>query len=558
MSDRFTHRIARRVELIDMISAWWKKRRETPSVAVPRAGITRSDGAETPDDFAGPMCAMSGGRTSIHSDRTRTSSILPLTAVLSGCIIFVAICFAAFGVWLPTIRESAEAEAWVTHTYQVRSAIQQVLKAVDDAETGQRGFLLTQNADFLEPYDQAIGQIWPQFDALKVLTTDNPSQQSRLSRFHTKLDSKLAILASTIEAAKGGHFDTAVKIVQGGTGKSIMDDLRKIASDMDTEESNLLRTRQIERRAFGHRQNQIALVIAIVTAASLLGVLVSCLLMTLAMAGQRRAERHLGDRQRALEEALKAQIESSEQLEAANRELEGFSYSVSHDLRTPLRAIDGFSRLLIDEHASELGQGALRCLNVVRANTLKMSNLIDDILAFMRTGRIELNRVEVDMEEMVRTTYRELESDIADRSIEIQVGVLPKALGDVAMIKQVFANLLANAIKYSAPNPKALIEVEGHIESGEAVYVVRDNGVGFDMKYVGKLFGVFQRLHGPAEFSGTGIGLSIVKRIITRHGGRVRADGKLHQGATFSFTLPQLGIAYVQSSRKSPNPAGRG
>jgi PAS domain S-box-containing protein len=262
---------------------------------------------------------------------------------------------------------------------------------------------------------------------------------------------------------------------------------------------------------------------------------------------RKRAERQLRDYQETLEETVKARTsqltETNEQLEAANKELEGFSYSVSHDLRTPLRAIDGFSRMLMNEHASELGQETLRLLNVIRVNTRKMSCLIDDILAFARVGRAELKRVEVDMEEMARMTYKELESTIAGRSIEFKVGVLPKALVDVSMIKQVFVNLLDNAIKYSAPKTKALIEVEGHIENDEAVYVISDNGVGFDMKYVGKLFGVFQRLHGPAEFSGTGIGLSVVKRIITRHGGRVWADGKLDQGASFTFTLSRSEVA---------------
>jgi PAS domain S-box-containing protein len=262
---------------------------------------------------------------------------------------------------------------------------------------------------------------------------------------------------------------------------------------------------------------------------------------------RKRAERQLRDYQETLEETVKPRTsqltETNEQLEAANKELEGFSYSVSHDLRTPLRAIDGFSRMLMNEHASELGQETLRLLNVIRVNTRKMSCLIDDILAFARVGRAELKRVEVDMEEMARMTYKELESTIAGRSIEFKVGVLPKALVDVSMIKQVFVNLLDNAIKYSAPKTKALIKVEGHIENDEAVYVISDNGVGFDMKYVGKLFGVFQRLHGPAEFSGTGIGLSVVKRIITRHGGRVWADGKLDQGASFTFTLSRSEVA---------------
>jgi len=252
--------------------------------------------------------------------------------------------------------------------------------------------------------------------------------------------------------------------------------------------------------------------------------------------------KELEDYKAILEETVNARTrqltESNQQLEAANKELEGFSYSVSHDLRTPLRAIDGFSRILADEHASELSQEGLRVLDIILANTAKMSRLIDDILAFSRMGRAELKRAEIDMQEMVQTTYAELQTTIARRSIEFKVGALPRTFADSGMVKQVIVNLLDNAIKYSAPVPNACIEVEGRIENSEAVYVVKDNGVGFDMKYAGKLFGVFQRLHSNTEFSGTGIGLSIVKRIITRHGGRVWADGKQGQGATFGFALP--------------------
>ena len=172
-----------------------------------------------------------------------------------------------------------------------------------------------------------------------------------------------------------------------------------------------------------------------------------------------------------------------------------------------------------------------------------MSRLIDDILAFSQMGRTELKRAEVDMQKMVETTYEELQTTIAGRSIEFKVGALPRAFADSGMVKQVVVNLLDNAIKYSAPVLNACIEVEGCIENGEAVYVIRDNGVGFDMKYAGKLFGVFQRLHGNTEFSGTGIGLSIVKRIVSRHGGRIWADAKPGQGATFGFTLPMVEVA---------------
>ncbi len=262
---------------------------------------------------------------------------------------------------------------------------------------------------------------------------------------------------------------------------------------------------------------------------------------------RRQAEAEIRRYQEGLEEQVKERtarlIKANHELEATNKELEAFSYSVSHDLRTPLRAIDGFARMLLAEHASSLDQEGHRLLKVVRDNTLKMSHLIDDILAFSRIGRTTLSQVEVDMEAVARTVYKDLEAARAGRSIEFRLGSLPKAHADPGMMERIFTNLLDNAIKYSAPTANAIIEVNGKIENGEAVYVVRDNGVGFDMRFVGKLFGVFQRLHRPSEFSGTGIGLSIAKRIVTRHGGRVWAEGKLDHGATVGFSLPQAEAA---------------
>ena len=232
-------------------------------------------------------------------------------------------------------------------------------------------------------------------------------------------------------------------------------------------------------------------------------------------------------------------VAANEKLQAINEELGTFSYSVSHDLRTPLRAIDGFTRKLMEDHASKLDQEGLRVLNIVLLNTVKMSRLIDDILAFSRLGRLELHPAEVDMEAIAFESYKALEQTVGGRAVEFKIGALPKARVDAGMIRQVFANLLDNAIKYSAKKPNTMIEIEGHIDADEAIYVVRDNGAGFDMRYVGKLFGVFQRLHGPSEFSGTGIGLSIVKRIITRHGGRVWAEATPNEGASFYFALPR-------------------
>ncbi len=245
--------------------------------------------------------------------------------------------------------------------------------------------------------------------------------------------------------------------------------------------------------------------------------------------------------QQSVAEHLVDLVAANGQLAATNKELEGFSYSVSHDLRAPLRAIDGFSRILLEDYADKLDPEGRRVLNVVRDSTVRMSRLIDDILAFSRAARLDMKPEPVAMTALVRQTLADdFAPVVAGRALPIDIGPLPEAHGDRAMLQRVWANLLDNAIKFTVPKPDARIEVGASAGDGETVYYVRDNGVGFDMQYVNKLFGVFQRLHG-AEFPGTGIGLAIVKRIVNRHGGRVWAEGKIGGGATFYFTLPTMG-----------------
>lgn len=257
------------------------------------------------------------------------------------------------------------------------------------------------------------------------------------------------------------------------------------------------------------------------------------------------------ERQRAEEVSRKLNEDlrrRADEVEAANKELEAFSYSVSHDLRGPLRAIDGFSRILLQDYMSTLDDEGKRLLNIVSNNTRKMGQLIDDILSFSRVGRKEIGFSEINMEKLTKDVLKELNPDTIERKIEIVVKPLPNAHADVSMIRQVLVNLLSNSIKFTKPRAGALIEIGCNTSASSAkggksgfaenVYYVKDNGVGFDMTYASKLFGVFQRLHGVDEFEGTGIGLAIVKRVIDKHGGRVWAEGKIHEGAIFSFTLP--------------------
>ncbi|TBR25167.1 PAS domain-containing sensor histidine kinase [bacterium] len=249
---------------------------------------------------------------------------------------------------------------------------------------------------------------------------------------------------------------------------------------------------------------------------------------------QKRAEAEVRQLTAELEERVKLR---TAQLEAANKELEAFAYSVSHDLRAPLRAVDGFSQILMEDHAPKLDEECRRLLGVVRESALTMGMLIDDLLAFSRMSRQALLKGRVDMAEVVRGAWGPLAKEAERRHLKFDVGPLAACNGDSALLKQVWTNLLSNGLKFTRGRAEAAVEVGSSTKEGETVYWVKDNGAGFDMRYADKLFKVFQRLHRSADFEGTGIGLAIVARIVERHGGRVWAEGEPGRGATFRFTL---------------------
>jgi PAS domain S-box-containing protein len=243
---------------------------------------------------------------------------------------------------------------------------------------------------------------------------------------------------------------------------------------------------------------------------------------------------------RKLNEELEQRVqERTAELEAINQELDAFSFSVSHDLKAPLRTIKGFSRMLLAEHSSRLDADGLRMLNVVYDNTSNMGQLIDDLLALSRLGRQQIRKSAINLTAMTNQVFQRLRSQEPERNLQLAIGDLPEAFGDPNLIKQVMINLLGNAVKYSKCRKTAAIEVGGWSEGDENIYFVKDNGSGFDPRYADRLFVAFQRLHSSLEFEGTGVGLAIVQRIIHRHGGRVWAEGIVDEGAAFYFTLPK-------------------
>lgn len=245
--------------------------------------------------------------------------------------------------------------------------------------------------------------------------------------------------------------------------------------------------------------------------------------------------KELQNYQQHLEKMVEAR---TTELQAANKELEAFSYSVSHDLRAPLRAIEGYSRFLLEDYTEKLDEEGRRLLNVIRINTQQMDQLITDILGLSRVSRTEMRLSRIDMKTLVNSIYNETTAPEIQQKFVFSVEPLPEVFGDPTLIRQVWVNLISNAIKYTLPKEERRIEIGGRVENDMNIYYIKDTGVGFNPEYIHKLFGLFQRLHKDDEFEGTGVGLAIVQRIILRHGGKVWAEGKLNEGATFWFSIP--------------------
>jgi signal transduction histidine kinase len=406
----------------------------------------------------------------------------------------------------------------VIHSYQVIGDTNNLLSDLENMETAQRGYVITGQQSFLEPYTTSLPDVDKQFQALQVLTADNAVQQQYLSTMKPLIAAKIAWVQNDISLRINEGFSAAQADVATDQGKVILDSIRAVVANMQTEETGLLQTRTNDLTQTN------AMTESIVIWGSIIGLLFALLVDYI------------------INKFVIGEIVQKPLLDAAlkaNKEMEAFSYSVSHDLRAPLRAIDGFTQILVEDYGEKLDDEGKRITGIIRASTKQMGTLIDDLLAFSRLGRQEIKKVPIDMGILATKVYQEIKQASPDRNIEFIMGVLPNVDGDTDMIRQVWVNLFTNAVKFTGKKEKAKIEV-GSTSAGDMVtYYMKDNGAGFDMQYVGKLFGVFQRLHSVEEFDGNGIGLSNVKRIIERHGGKVWAEGKVDEGATFYFTLPK-------------------
>ena len=485
-----------------------------------------------------------------------------LTAVL-----FAAVFIVALNTWLAfrSIDVLVDSETWVQHTLQVINQVERIMSSAKDAETGNRGFLITGYPQYLEPYTNAVKELPGEMDAFGKLTADNRSQQERLTHLRAVAEQRLTLLAHGIEEKRNGaSVDEVHLLVLTGTGKVEMDHLRAIADDMEGEEQRLLVIRVADARRNSQRARW---TIALASALDL--VLLVFMFRYLARERMMRIERERVAAELAASkletEAKAAEVQLLNQeleervrlrtleLETTNRELEAFSYSVSHDLRSPLRTIDGFSLALEEDYAGAVDAVGKDYIRRVRTGVQRMGQLIDALLQLSRITRAELIREQFDMREIALSVVSEIEQGIeasaASHTSDLQIGGTsistnpvefrvqggPHALGDPKLLRVALENLLGNAVKFSSKVAAPVVEF-GWDPDAKA-WFVRDNGAGFDMFYANKLFNAFNRLHGDKDFKGSGIGLATVARVVRRHHGNIWADSIVGRGATFWFTL---------------------
>jgi signal transduction histidine kinase/CHASE3 domain sensor protein len=629
--------------------------------------------------------------------KARTSELLISGALLA---VLLIVCLNSW-LALRSVRVLSNSEYWVSHTWQVINAVEQVISSAKDAETGNRGFLLTGDESYLEPYTRAVHELPAEIDRVQQLTADNLAHQRRIVEMRAVVEQRLQLLQQGITARQTGETDSLHLLVLSGTGKAEMEHLRSIVATMQDEERKLLAQRVARshmarlqaqwtvffasifdvvmiilafwllgrERRFRHRADQstrrleklqsisdvgltqlnaMDLTVALlerlravidadgvvlcnwqageievvsgngvavlpgqrvtlsagdplfqagtenrlVTAKGAAAQAISLEAMShqmgavlilpltiggrvaaLLLAGRNEEDtfKHQDEelltvaadrislaldrsnayeaerRARRLAEAsahevqtLNAELEDrvrirTAELEATNHELEAFSYSVSHDLRAPLRSVDGFSLALEEDFLDALNEEGRDFIRRIRAGVQKMGQLIDSLLQLSRITRADLSREEVNISQLAEDVARDLRAENPDRNIVFSIQSEMTGNADPRLLRVALENLLGNAAKFTANRSEARIEFGRSEATGE--FCVRDNGAGFDMKYANKLFVAFQRLHGDKDFKGSGIGLATVSRVIQRHQGRIRAEGAVDSGATFWFTL---------------------
>jgi signal transduction histidine kinase len=438
-----------------------------------------------------------------------------------GFMICVGLLILVSAVAIQAVRGYGNTNRWVSHTHEVVSELEGLTAALAQTEAARRGFLATGESIYLEERAAALSRQHSHLQSLEQLTVDNASQQQRLRDLAGRLERRAAAVDDLIVLAQTQGLPAAQQGLRAQEIRQATLDANAMIEELEGEEHRLLNLRRgaDDRWAVGLIATFVVLLLTVTAVLTWL-----CLRVRTEMRERTRQAAALG--------------RANASLEAANRELESFSYSVSHDLRSPLRAIDGYSLMVQEDYGEQLDETGRRYIQTIRNGSQRMAALIDDLLTFSRLSRQSLNRQTVDMTALARRAAAEVLEGQPNPKPAVNIPELPAVPGDPALLRQVWTNLISNAVKYSSKAATPEVQVRAAAEAGLVRFEVQDNGVGFDMKYADKLFGVFQRLHSLDEYPGTGVGLAIVQRIIARHEGAVTAQGERGKGATFGFTLP--------------------
>lgn len=472
--------------------------------------------------------------TLAHLDPRRFRRLLLRSVALPSVL---AALLAALLFW--EVRQLLQADELADQADAVLAEAVRVRQLLVDRETGLRGFLLTNDESFLEPYHDAGGVLPRALDRLESLVRDEPDQLARLADLRARWADWESFASEELRRFRGGG--DWLNLVVEGQGKRRMDGMRRLLDELTSVE----RERAEERGALAERQARMVLWGGgawLLVLGALLSWLARSQLVVMSRDYESLLEQARSQARdlRASEARLEARVaQRTQELTAANKELESFSYSVSHDLRAPLRAVDGFSQALLEDEGERISEDGRDYLKRLRAAASRMGELIDDLLRLSRVTRAELRRESVDLSTLAREVADGLHKGAPERDTTFDITPGLTTRGDPRLMRVVLENLLGNAWKFTSQRSGARIELFAESQDGRTRYCVRDNGVGFDMAYAGKLFSPFQRLHRPDEFPGTGIGLATVQRIIHRHGGDITADAVPGAGASFRFTLEE-------------------
>ncbi|WP_419806890.1 sensor histidine kinase [Terriglobus sp.] len=463
--------------------------------------------------------------------------------LLAGAILIVLL-----NTWfaVASVRTLSQSEYWLSHTWQVIGQVEAIVASVRQADSSARGFVITGDANVLSSYYLAKQQVGPQVDEFERLSGDNPKQRANTANMRQIIAGRFGLLDRVIVAQKTGGIAAATPLISSSISMPDMQRLHLLANEMQDEERRLLAIREVDV----HRSSVVAL-LAIALASGL------DLLLLIAVGRILLREREVRLQTESANERLEtanaeiaqnaevihvlnAELEErvrvrTAELESTNRELEAFSYSVSHDLRAPLRTIDGFSLALQEDYQDAVDDVGRDYIQRVRGGVQRMGGLIDALLQLSRITRADLTRRQVDVTALVESVARNLKEENPAQTIHFDIEQGMQADADPDLLRVAFENLMGNAVKFSSKVPVSLIRISYHPE--QKSFEVTDNGAGFDMYYSSKLFNAFNRLHGDKDFKGSGIGLATVARVVRRHHGTISAESSVGHGASFRFTL---------------------